>query len=209
MTVDYPDWTRLIQLIGTNIMLPIDIQGSYIMMPMDLQGASITLDINILTSEATIDIAIDAANVTGNIAVDIKAHSIENLTIIISSQNVGIYSQPEWVAGKDEDKNLSGYATCPDGEGTFVIDHEVEDSGTFYICQWGFGLTADCGGFASLWYRHNTTDKRLAMIGGRMGNAQSFNKPIAVVLGDHIKLSVFQKSGGNVVGYGSVGGYQI
>ncbi|GAH53065.1 unnamed protein product, partial [marine sediment metagenome] len=32
---DYPDYTELINLIGSDIMMPIDIQGAYIMMPID------------------------------------------------------------------------------------------------------------------------------------------------------------------------------
>lgn len=35
---DYPDWTRLHQLIGTNIMQAVDVQGGYIMLPVDWQS---------------------------------------------------------------------------------------------------------------------------------------------------------------------------
>lgn len=35
---DYPDWTDMVQLIGTDIMLAIDIQGGYIMVPVDWQS---------------------------------------------------------------------------------------------------------------------------------------------------------------------------
>lgn len=35
---DYPDWTGLAQLIGTNIMLAVDVQGGYIMLPVDWQS---------------------------------------------------------------------------------------------------------------------------------------------------------------------------
>ena len=38
MVEDYPDWTGLAHLIGTNIMLAVDVQGGYIMLPVDWQS---------------------------------------------------------------------------------------------------------------------------------------------------------------------------
>jgi len=209
MTVDYPDWTRLIQLIGADIMMPIDVQAAYIMMPIDIQAQYVNLEVDIVAQTVgNIGIDIKAATI-GNIGIDIKANTLGNLTIDIEAQSIGIYLKADWEVLQGTDKNLSGYAECPDGSATFVIDYTVVADTAFIICQWGFNLAADCGGQASLWFRHNATDARLAMTGGRMGNSQSFSKPIAVVAGDHIKLSVFQVSGAAVYGYGCVGGYEI
>lgn len=35
---DYPDWTGLEHIVGTNIMLAVDVQGGYIMLPVDWQS---------------------------------------------------------------------------------------------------------------------------------------------------------------------------
>ncbi|GAJ05813.1 unnamed protein product, partial [marine sediment metagenome] len=50
---DYPDYTTLMQIIGSDIMIPIDIQAAYIMMPVDIQAQYLTLDIDIVA--ATVD----------------------------------------------------------------------------------------------------------------------------------------------------------
>ncbi|GAJ22209.1 unnamed protein product, partial [marine sediment metagenome] len=47
MTTDYPDWSRLIQVIGSNVQIPIDVQSSYIMMPIDIQGQYVDLNVAI------------------------------------------------------------------------------------------------------------------------------------------------------------------
>jgi len=209
MTQDYPDWTRLIQLIGADIMMPIDIQGAYIMMPVDIQAQYIDLEVDIV-AQTIGNIKMDIAAATmGNIAIDIAANTLGNLTIDVEAQSIGIYLKADWEVLQGTDKNLTGNASCPSGTETFVIDYTVVADTAFIICQWGFSLAGDFGVRGVLWYRHNSTDTRLATSGGRMGGAQSFSKPIAVVKGDHIKLSVLQISESELYGYGVVGGYEI
>jgi len=83
---DAPDFTLAghMTLIGTIIMLPIDVQGSTIMMPIDIQGQ-------------TVNVAIDiAAQSIGNIAIDIAAQSVGNVAVNIAASaitlNVAIQS---------------------------------------------------------------------------------------------------------------------
>lgn len=52
MPGDYPDYTELFQLIGTDIIMPVDIQAQYV-----------ALDIRIKSQEVTINIDIDAQSV--------------------------------------------------------------------------------------------------------------------------------------------------
>lgn len=96
---DYPDYTDIMQIIGSDIMVPMDIQAAYIMMPIDLQAAYIqmpvdiqsqyvTLDINIKTSEALVNVDI-AAQAVGNIGIDIKAQTVGNINVDIAAQTVG------------------------------------------------------------------------------------------------------------------------
>jgi len=76
MTTGYPDWTKLMQVIGSDIQVPIDIQGSYIMMPVDIQAQYTTLEIDVV------------AQSVGNITIDIAAQSIGNLDINIAASAV-------------------------------------------------------------------------------------------------------------------------
>lgn len=73
---DYPDYTELTQIIGSDVMVPIDIQGAYIMMPVDIQAQYITLEIDIV------------AQSVGNISIDIAAQSVGNLNINLAASAV-------------------------------------------------------------------------------------------------------------------------
>jgi len=73
---DYPDWTGLAQIVGTDVKVAVDIQGGYIMLPVDIQAANITIDIDIV------------AQTVGNILVDIKAQSVGNIAVNIAASAV-------------------------------------------------------------------------------------------------------------------------
>jgi hypothetical protein len=206
---DYPDWTDSVAIIATEIMVAIDLQASYIMMPVDIQAQYVTLNIDIVAQTVgAIDVDIAAASI-GNIGIDIKAATIGNITIDIEAQSVGMYLQPDWQVKAGTDKNLQGAADCPDATPTYVLSSQVTAGKTFYICQWGFNILANSGVRALLLYKHNSDYHILSVSGGQVGNAQSFTKPIAVVAGDYIVVSLTQWSGGTVSGVGSVGGYEI
>ncbi len=96
MAKDYPDWTDLVQIIGADIMVPIDIQGAYIMMPVDIQAQYLTLEIDIVAASVE-KVKVDlVAQTVGAIEIDIKAASIGTLNIDIEAQSVGVFMQPDW-----------------------------------------------------------------------------------------------------------------
>lgn len=206
---DYPDYTDIMQIIGSDIMIPIDLQAAYIMMPVDIQAQYLTLEIDIKAqSIGNLDVNIAAADI-GNIGIDIKANTLGNLTIDIEAQSIGVLLYPDWQAVQDADKDEVGYATCNDATYTRVLDYTVTAYKTFYICQWGFNVDGNTGVLARLEYQHNTTYKSLAFSGGQVGNSHNFPKPIKVVAGDHIRIGLVQYSGGSITGYGCVSGYEI
>ena len=76
MSRDAPDYTLLsdVEIVGTEIMvamdlqgatiaMPIDVQGATIALPVDIQGQTINLDVNLVASEVTIDVNISAQTV--------------------------------------------------------------------------------------------------------------------------------------------------
>jgi len=231
MTTDYPDFTRLMQVIGSDIMIPIDVQAAYIMMPIDIQAQYVNLEVDIV-AQTVGNIGIDVkAQTVGNIGIDIKAQTVGNIAVNIASaitlnvditaqtignlvidieaQSVGIYLKADWEVLQGTDKNLDGNATCNDGNLTQVLSQEVTAGKTFYICQWGFNVDENTGAKAVLWKYGDTTTTILAENGGQVGGAQSLTKPIAIAAGDYVRVSLQQWSGGNILGHGSVGGYEI
>lgn len=228
---DYPDYQRLVRIVGSDItltievdavnvtldinlvsadiMMPIDLQASYIMMPVDIQGQYITLEIDIV-AQTVGNIEVDlVAQTVGNIEVDIKAQTIGDITISIDAQNVGVYLQPDWQTLQGTDKNLTGLGSVALGTTLEVIDYTIPAGKTFYICQWGGGVINDASMYGILQYKHNTTYTTVAMNGGAMGCAQSFTKPVAVVTSDHIILKLLHWHTSDSTVIGVVGGYEI
>lgn len=73
---DYPDYTQLFNLVGSDIMVPIDIQGAYIMLPVDIQAQWATLEISIV------------AQTVEYLTVDIAAQSIGYLSINLAASDI-------------------------------------------------------------------------------------------------------------------------
>lgn len=209
MTVDYPDWTRLTQIIGTNVTIPIEVEACDITLSINITAAAIMMPVDMQAAYIMMPIDIQGQVDDMNININIKAQEITNLTIDINAQEIGIYLKADWEVLQEHDLNLDGSAACADGNLVMVLDHLVEACTTFYICQWGFNVEGNTGAKAVLFYTHNAVSTMLAESGGMVGNAQSFTKPIAVVVGDKIRVSLHQWSGGEITGHASVGGYWL
>ena len=177
------------------------------MLPMDIQGSNITLDIDIVAASVE-KINVDlVAQTIATIGIDIKANTLGNLVIDIEAQSIGIYLKADWEVLREHDWNLTGYAECDASVLTVLLDEEVTGVNAFYICQWGFAVAAGAGLYVRLLFVHNAAETLLAIGGGYSGGMQSFTKPIAVVVGDHIKVYAEQYSAETSSCYCSVGGY--
>jgi hypothetical protein len=95
---DYADWTESVELLGTEITIPIEIEavtvnvpitiaGSDIQMPVDIQGSYIQMPVDIQGQYITLKIDIVAQSV-GNIGIDIKAQTIGNIAVNIAASAV-------------------------------------------------------------------------------------------------------------------------
>ena len=74
---DYPDYTDLVQLVGSDIMMPVDIQAQYVTLEIDIVAQSVG------------NIAIDvAAQTIGNIGIDIKAQTLAQLNINLAASAI-------------------------------------------------------------------------------------------------------------------------
>jgi len=162
---DYPDWTDLIHIVGTDIMVAVDVQGAYIMMPVDIQAQYVNLDIDIV------------AQSIGNINIDLVAQSIGNIVIDIEAQSVGIYLRPEWACLQGEDKNFSAEAELDSNESFKAIDYTVPEGKTLYIVSITFALQTNVGGiFAHI----NAAGNTVCRIGGYNGGGMVFSAPYVV-----------------------------
>jgi hypothetical protein len=231
MASGYPDWTGLVDIIGSDVMVPIDIQAGYVMMPVDLQAQYITLKIDIV-AQSIGNIAIDIAaqtlgniNVninaqTANINVDIKASSV-TLTVSVSgtaniqitSQTAGVYLQPEWSAFQGTDKEF--YATGDTlAFGNYVtVYHNVPGGKKFFLCGFAWGmrvktatdydhhLWCEGGVYTSAGYKFSIPQEG--------GGSINLTKPLVVLGGEWIYAYAQNYSNLETHSYVSYWGYEI
>jgi hypothetical protein len=186
---DYPDYTDLVQLIGTDIMVPMDIQASYIMLPVDIQAQYATLEIDIV-AQSVGNIAIDlAAQSIGNIAVDINAQTIEKLDIDIKAQTVGVYLQPDWAAKEGTDKQFQAAENNIEYFDAVLDSYTVPTGKTLFIttlsCESDPSNIGDAQKRAqlSLSVHNSSTGKDVFEIGCDGGGCWTLTKPVSFSAG--------------------------
>lgn len=158
---DYPDYTDLMQIIGSDIMIPMDIQAAYIMMPVDIQAQYLTLDINVKAKEVT-------------------------LTIDIEAQHVGVYLQADWSALQGYDKDIIGfYSEMAQGTLYLMLDYAVPEGKTLYICHCGLSNIDNSSNVQCMIYE-TVDDVWKAVFGGAQGCFASFNKPLVIEAEHHL-----------------------
>lgn len=200
---DYPDWTAAIELLGSEIQVPIDVQGAYIQMPIDIQGQYITLDINIAASAITLNVAIASSAVTLNVnissttaalSVNLTASAI-TLNISITAQTVAIRSQGEFSAqaGADLTYQCSG-SNKTYGQGA-TVTHTVTAGKTLYITSASMGIWAYAAAGADLPQHGMLEIKGDATIilddGGDGGFGVAFPTPLKFAAGVVFSLGVY------------------
>ena len=212
---DYPDWTDLLQLVGSDIMVPIDIQASYVMLPVDIQAQYVTLEIDIV-AQTVGNIAIDlAAQSIGNLAVDINAQTIGNLVIDIEAQSIGLYLQPEWASKEGVDKNFYFFTNNLEPQLDAGANYTPPAYKTLFICQLSFSLCADKVADADknqigVGIIDNVSDSlRLIRLGGNGGGGITFTKPFAIPGGKQMWYGGFNYSAHTCNLGVAVHGYEI
>ena len=231
MATDYPDYTSLMQIIGSDIMVPIDVQGAYIMMPVDIQAQYLTLEIdivaqsltalniditaqtigniavNIAASAITLNVAIASSAVTFN--VDITTQTLTTLKIDIKTQSLGLYLQPEWAALQGMDVNVTGgTAGYSPGVEYVTVSYAVPAGKTLFISHWGAAtITQACNIMGRLY--NATTATYLATSGGAQGFAVVLNKPIKLTTGQTLYLYVAHLGTGTSTLLAHFGGYLV
>jgi hypothetical protein len=186
---DYPDWTELVNIVGTDIMVAIDLQGAYIMMPVDIQAQYLTLEIDIV-AQTVGNIAIDlAAQSVGAISVDITAQTIAQLDINIDAQNVGVYLQPDWQVKAGTYKNFYATGSAKTGGQLIYVSYTVTTGKTLYITGFSFAMTAttitdyDHHLYVQGYLYDSTAGTFFAFSAGLGGSVASLTQPIAFTSG--------------------------
>lgn len=212
MTSDYPDWTDLIHLVGTDIMLAIDIQGAYIMTPVDIQAQYLTLEIDI-KAQSIEAIKVDITTQTlESINVDITAQTIGDILIDIDAQSIGIYLQPDWMVREGAQKYLNGtLIAVSSGSGGNAVYYALAAGRTF----WVYFISASCsnGGEVTGTVRGKLSDDAGGL--GHIAKKDGFFCPYTIPVridggggGNHVILGLFNQGDAVMDLNGTVGGYE-
>ena len=187
---DYPDWSRLVQLIGSDIKVPIDVQGQFI-----------TLDINILSTTADIDVNINASTI--------------ELDIDITAQHIGMYLVPDWYAKEGLDKNFYAHSGPVAFGGTATVTRLVPAGKTLYITDVAFSIypaaAADYDHFIyfSGSARISLDATNFAFTGGIGGGQLIFNKPLVIEAGKTFEAQIVSRANVNTHVIVTARGYEI
>lgn len=212
---DYPDYTDLMHIIGTDIMVAIDVQGAYIMMPVDIQAQWVDLDVAITAENiANIMLALTAETME-NIKIDITAQTVGNIEFDIKAQSVGIYNQPEWAALKGTDIEKVGHVeSVVAGDDAIVMTETVDTDYTWYITDiWCIINTIDDftvdKGFA---FGLSVTSINVGVLiasGGSGGGHIHLNKPLKRTSGQTFYLCARNLTNAEVNFYGGILGFRV
>ncbi len=202
---DYPDYTRAHQIIGSNIMVPIDIQAAYIMMPVDIQAQYITLNIDIVAqSVGHIEVDLVAQSV-GSIAINIAAQDLTNLNISINTQAVGLYYGGEWEVKAGNGWQLDAGGSITNFGDSLYDDYAVPTGKTLYINSLGFFVAAGAAASADLPQHglvqllNNTDTVILYQLGGDGGGGMTFPSPLSLAAGKTLRLLCYSEANHAVI----------
>ena len=190
---DYPDYTSLMQIIGSDIMVPIDIQGAYIMMPVDLQAQYITLEIDIV------------AQSVGNIGIDISAQTVGDITINFNAQSIGMYVIRDWEAKVDNDKSVTGYLLIEGYQDGTLVDYTVPTGKAFYVDD--LSVSGALKGHAWLTIGGTELFHMTFLAYGPI--IIIYTTPKKATAGEHIKIEAHNSESGDSYFYGNIGGREI
>jgi len=210
---DYADWTESIELLGSEVMVPFDVQSAYIQVPMDLQGALIQMPIDIQGQYITLDINIEsvAADVTLNVNITASAVTIN---MDIKAQSVAVKSQGEWSPQAGQQKYFTATQLNVGFNTEAYAQYAVPTGKTLYITHLSFSANAAAVANADN-HQHAKVYISivgvgfLAYLGGNGGGGISFPTPLKVSAGETFNLSIIAFANHNLDCFACAAGYEL
>jgi hypothetical protein len=202
---DYPDWTRLFHLVGTDITIPINIEASDVTLPVSIDAVTVAIDVNITAAAVTLPISIDAATVTLDVNLTAATATID---INFSDQSVAVFDAAKWFAHNATQVFVTAFATITINTCGTVIDYTVPAGKTFFIV--GVSYSVASGATPPLSCRADLIIAAtwVLTLGSHMGAGLPLDTPVRATAGQHVYLLLCQYgAGGSMVMYGSIWGY--
>jgi len=182
---DYPDWTRLFYLVGTDIVIPISIDAATVTLPVSIDAATVTIDVNLAASDVTLPVSIDAATVTLDVNLTAATATID---INFSDQSVAVFDAAKWFAHNAQEVYVYGWANCPDVTATLLCTRVVPAGKTFFVSGMSVGLYTLTDNPTSMFLELRESATVRVLAGSIRGGGLIFDTPLRFTAGQTANL---------------------
>ncbi|OGO08505.1 MAG: hypothetical protein A2Y61_03980 [Chloroflexi bacterium RBG_13_60_13] len=190
---DYPDWTRLFYLTGTDITIPISIDAVTVILPISIDAVTVTLDINIVASDITMPVSIEASTVTLDVSISAATVTID---INFSDQSVAVFDAAKWFAHQAQQYVFVGTGNAADDGGVLLATYTVAAGKNFYVCGLSYGIQDADGAPKYMMARIDRAATDILYAGSAVGGFLILDMPLRFVAGQTINYRVWQYGSG-------------
>jgi len=174
----------------TNAQFDVNIVGSDITLPVSIKSSSVTLDVNIVGSDITLPVSIKSSSVT--LDVNIAAQNI-TLDIDVSAQSVGLKPEDVWSAEQGYNKSIVASATVGSGSGLTMISYTVPSGKKLYVKKvHASPFHADTSFY--VYVRDDTAGVTYALAADDKGREFDFSPPLVIPGGNTVKVVIYNTS---------------
>jgi len=184
---DYPDWTRLFQLAGTEITIPINIEASDVTLPVTIAASDVTLFVYLTGQTVLLQFNLYSSSVT----LDVNIESQDaNITFTFADQSVAVFDAAKWFAHEADQVFASGTASGNEGDWTTVLDYTVPAGKVFYAGGVAFSVLGGDGEVYSTHLRLYLAAAIAFRLGEHVGRGLPLDVPLRATAGQHVQLDV-------------------
>lgn len=180
---DYPDWTRLFHLVGTEITIPISIDAVTADLEVTVTAVDATVNVNIAHSDVVMYVDLRYSYTT----LDVNIESQDaNITFEFADQSVAVFDAAKWFAHEADQVFVTGYDDIAVGAASAVCTRVVPTGKVFYLAGCGYAVY----GMGALPYGSYLLIQVAATVIGRWGSitgtAVIFDVPIRATAGQTV-----------------------
>jgi len=199
---DFPDYTRLFHLVGTEITIPINIEASDVTLDVNIASADVRLLVTITSTWAALDVNIEAADVTLDVSITASEVTID---FNFADQSVAVFDAAKWFAHEAQQVFVAGSGSQSSGSWELVASREVPGDRSYF-------LTVVCIGYsgavnANVQFYLVIGGTAVIRSGGVNGKGLQFDTPIRLDGAAYVELYGCQWSGDAATVVGAFGGY--
>jgi len=193
---DYPDWTRLFYLTGTDIVIPISIDAATVTLPVSIDAATVTIDVALVASDVTLPVSIDAATVTLDVNLTAATATID---INFSDQSVAVFDAAKWFAHNAQQQFIIGSGSVPNNGSVSSASRTIPAGKVMFVTGMAYNLECSTATPRSSGLILDVDGVRYGVYGSIAGGGLVFDTPLRLTAGQLARLYVHQWGSGAAI----------